>query len=163
MGWGRGSHWPTRKSAFIQFLMSTDRRLMPFTPRAPRYTFACRDMAQPPVHTYGGLLQSIHSFTVEWVFIMDHPSGLKKIPPPVNLWCAPGAGLSNVRTITGKRSCLNCCLDFGENLHFCHAGSCKLASIALLPLSPQSSVHLLPPCPAVSSATMLCLKQRMRC
>ena len=123
--------------------MSTDRRLMPFTPGArinhspaPRYTFACRDMAQPPVHTYGGLLQSIHSCTVDWVVIMERPSGLNKIPPPVNLWCAPGAGLSNVRTVTGKRSCLNCCLDFGENLHFSHAGSYKLASVALFPLSP---------------------------
>ena len=53
-------------------------------------------------------------------------------------------------------------MDFGEKLHFSHAGSFNLSSVALLPLSPQSYVHLFPPCPVVSSATMSRLRQRMR-
>ena len=153
-GWGCGrtvSHMPNRKETVIAHLNRTAWILMALMPGARlnlRFDLRCDpahcEMARPSTQFTAGLLL-VYRCIVIWIHTMERCSGLKNYPLPIAQRCSPDAGLSSLRTSSGKRCRLNCCLDLGENLHLSLAGVCLLATFSLHSHAPQSSVSLATP------------------
>ena len=176
MGLGCGMVWrhlPTQNAVSVRHLTLAANCSTAFTPgvvcnpdSTPRCDLACDEMNRPSALINGGLLQGVSRCKVVWIEIMVSCSGSVSAPLPINQWCTPDAGLPNVRTVTSKRSRLNYCLDFGDNLHFSHSGFCMLSSVSLNFHLPQSSVSPALPLllgPSVMTENMPRLRQRMRC
>lgn len=118
--------------------------------------------------TYCKMIQPSGPFiTGPWLWILRFIGVIRvsflamdELPKPVSQSCSPKAGVSCHRTSTGKRSSLNCCLDFDNNFHFSLAGNCLFASFSLRPQPVVSSPLFGLPLVSVS---MPRLRHRMRC
>ena len=165
-----GGHLHTRPIAVTRLINDTNQRLMRLILGAihnmlsvSRYHFTRRSTIWYLVHFNAGSLHRTPGWMVNWNDNMERGFDTSRTPLPVSRCYTQSAHLPSARTVTGKRSSLYCCLDFGEDLHLSLTGSCLLASFELRPHSPLPLLLLLPSQFAASSESMPRLRHRMRC